>query len=87
VTKANTYQRTLGISLGWMIFSALLYFVLTSTSINVVYDPFTILGISPVRVFLIKIQSKLTYSCLECNRERNQEVLQETLPQIVSPGV
>ncbi|PVG00556.1 DnaJ-domain-containing protein [Serendipita vermifera] len=45
--KSGLNAKTLLISLGWMIFSALLYFVLTSTSINVVYDPFTILGISP----------------------------------------
>jgi hypothetical protein len=41
-----------------MLFAVVLYFILTSKTIITVYDPFTILGISPVRPFYYLYRSK-----------------------------
>ncbi|KIM21614.1 hypothetical protein M408DRAFT_333359 [Serendipita vermifera MAFF 305830] len=45
--KPGVSSLTLGVMFGWTLFAIVLYFVLTSKTTITVYDPFTILGISP----------------------------------------
>ncbi|KAG8853963.1 secretory subunit, partial [Serendipita sp. 405] len=44
--KLGSDSKTIFLSIGWLIFAGLVYFVLNTSSTLTVYDPFTILGIS-----------------------------------------
>jgi preprotein translocase subunit Sec63 len=46
------FKSSLFVTVGWVAFAVILVYVLRSTSNITVYDPFTILGISPVSMSL-----------------------------------
>ena len=83
LTTLNHSYRALFTIAGWGLFFAVLYVVVTTKTTSIVYDPFAILGISPVRYRTHLRPIVLIYFPLEYNREANKETLQEALAQIV----
>jgi hypothetical protein len=79
----NNLHRALFTIAGWGLFFAVLYVVATTKHTLTVYDPFSILGISPASLRTLLQLIMLIYVPSECDGKANKETLQTALPQIV----